>query len=91
METWHKMLMSPHKHTFPHVRYESEQYVNFKAITKQNDLRYLWQWEIYGKDSLKAIEKIKNNVMIVDVAEAMLTATGQSGLVLVSLFNLGKS
>ena len=44
-----------------------------------------------GKDSLKAIEKIKNNVMIVDVAEAMLNATGQSGLVLVSLFNLGKS
>ena len=80
----HKMLMSPHKHIFPHFRYENEQYVNFKAITKQNDLRYLWQWEIYGKDSLKAIEKIKDNVMIIDVAEAMLTC-------LVSLFNIGKS
>ena len=40
---------------------------------------------------MKAIEKIRNNVMIVDVAEAMLTATSQSGLVLVGPFNLGKS
>ena len=75
--------MYPHIHAFPHFLYESEQYVNYKAIAKQ-----IPQWEIYGKDSLKAIEKIRNNVMIVDVAEAMLTATGQSGLVLVSLFNL---
>ena len=68
------MLMSPHIHVFPHFLYESEQYVNYKAIAKQ----------IPGKDSLKAIEKTKDNVMIIDVAEAMLTC-------LVSLFNIGKS
>ena len=47
--------------------------------------------DLVTKGRFRAARVAKNTELILDYAEAMLTATGQSGLLLVRLFNLGKS